>query len=84
MNVLVAGGAGYIGAHTTKRLKEAGHSPVIYDNLSRGHRSVVDVLKVPMVAADLNDRDTLVRTLREYKIDTVMHLQFMPAAVPPG
>lgn len=73
MNVLVAGGAGYIGSHTAKRLKEAGHSPVIYDNLSRGHRSVVDVLKVPMVAADLNDQGTLTQTLREYKIDTVMH-----------
>src|SRR6187401_1939847 len=73
MNVLVAGGAGYIGSHTAKRLKEAGHSPVIYDNLSRGHRSVVDILKVPAVAADLNDRETLTATLREHKIDAVMH-----------
>ena len=73
MNVLVAGGAGYIGSHTVKRLKEAGHAPVIYDNLSRGHRTVVDVLKVPAVAADLNDVVTLVETLREHKIDTVMH-----------
>jgi UDP-glucose 4-epimerase len=73
MNVLVAGGAGYIGSHTVKRLKAAGHSPVIYDNLSRGHRTVVDILKVPAVAADLNDRATLVETLREHRIDTVMH-----------
>ena len=73
MNVLVAGGAGYIGSHTVKRLKEAGHAPVIYDNLSRGHRSVVDILKVPAVAADLNDQTTLVQTLREHRIDTVMH-----------
>ena len=73
MNVLVAGGAGYIGSHTVKRLKEAGHSPVIYDNLSRGHRTVVDILKVPAVAADLNDQAVLVQTLREHKIDTVMH-----------
>ncbi len=73
MNVLVAGGAGYIGSHTVKRLKEAGHRPVIYDNLSRGHRSVVDILKVPAVAADLNDRQVLVETLREHAIDTVMH-----------
>ena len=36
MNVLVAGGAGYIGSHTVKRLKETGHSPVIYDNLAAG------------------------------------------------
>src|SRR4051812_12005535 len=73
MNVLVAGGAGYIGSHTVKRLKESGHNPVIYDNLSRGHLSVVEILKVPSVVADLNDRETLVRTLREHKIDTVMH-----------
>src|SRR6187401_1698188 len=73
MNVLVAGGAGYIGSHTVKRLKESGHNPVIYDNLSRGHRSVVDVLKVPAVAADLNDPVTLIETLREHRIDTVMH-----------
>jgi UDP-glucose 4-epimerase len=73
MNVLVAGGAGYIGSHTVKRLKEAGHSPVIYDNLSRGHRTVVDILKVPAVAADLIDRTTLLETLKEHRIDTVMH-----------
>ena len=73
MNVLVAGGAGYIGSHTVKRLKDAGHTPVIYDNCSRGHREVAGILKVPAVFADLNDRETLVRALREHRIDTVMH-----------
>ena len=73
MNVLVAGGAGYIGSHTVKRLKEAGHHPVIYDNLSRGHKTAIEILKVPAVAADLNDRPTLLVALREHRIDTVMH-----------
>jgi UDP-glucose 4-epimerase len=73
MNVLVAGGAGYIGSHTVKRLKDAGHTPVIYDNLARGHKEVAEILRVPGVWADLNDRETLARTLREHKIDTVMH-----------
>jgi UDP-glucose 4-epimerase len=73
MNVLVAGGGGYIGSHTVKRLKEAGHSPLIYDNFSRGHRSVVQILKVPSVAADLNDKAALILALRDHKIDTVMH-----------
>src|SRR2546423_1686465 len=73
MNVLVAGGAGYIGSHTVKRLKEAGHSPVIYDNLSRGHKVVAEILKVPAVFADLNDRGSLVARLREHKIVTVMN-----------
>jgi UDP-glucose 4-epimerase len=73
MNVLVAGGAGYIGSHTVKRLKAAGHNPVIYDNLSRGHKSVVEILQVPSVVADLNDRASLTETLRTHKVDTVMH-----------
>ena len=73
MNVLVAGGAGYIGSHTVKRLKEAGHTPVIYDNVSRGHRVVQEILKVPMIIADLNDRASLLEALRNHKIDTVMH-----------
>src|SRR5579862_572067 len=73
MNVLVAGGAGYIGSHTVKRLLEAGHSPVIYDNLSRGHKTVAEILKTPFVAADLNDSVTLVKTLKQHKIDAVMH-----------
>lgn len=73
MNVLVAGGAGYIGSHTVKQLKAAGHSPVIYDNCSRGHRQVVDILKVPSILADLNDRQALTAALRDHKIETVMH-----------
>lgn len=73
MNVLVAGGAGYIGSHTVKRLKEAGHTPVLYDNLSRGHREAVDILKVTAVIADLNDRPALDKALRDHRIDTVMY-----------
>ena len=68
MNVLVAGGAGYIGSHTVKLLKQAGHSPIIYDNGSRGHPVVAEILGVPAVIADLNDRKTLVQTLRDRKI----------------
>jgi UDP-glucose 4-epimerase len=73
MKVLVAGGAGYIGSHTVKRLVEAGHEPVIYDNLSRGHKTAAEILKVPFVAADLNDKPTLLRTLNERGIEAVMH-----------
>jgi UDP-glucose 4-epimerase len=73
MNVLVAGGAGYIGSHTVKRLREAGHKPIIYDNLSRGHRQVIELLDVPAVVADLNDRTALTEALTENRIDTVMH-----------
>ena len=73
MNVLVAGGAGYIGSHTTKLLKSAGHHPVIYDNAHRGHKKVAGILGVPAVWADLNDGLTLVKALRDHKIDVVLH-----------
>jgi UDP-glucose 4-epimerase len=46
---------------------------VIYDNASRGHRRVADILKVDAVFADLNDRDILTGTLRDKKIDCLMH-----------
>ena len=73
MNVLVAGGAGYIGSHTVKALRQAGHAPVIYDNLSRGHRAVAQILRVPAVWADLSDAAALVKALREHQIQCVMH-----------
>lgn len=73
MNVLVAGGAGYIGSHTVKRLLAAGHRAVIYDNLFRGHKVVADLLGAPAVWADLNDRATLLRALRDHQVDCVMH-----------
>ena len=73
MNVLVAGGAGYIGSHTVKRLKESGHKPVIYDNLSRGHRAAIEILSVPAEIGDMEDRPVFTAALRRHKIDAVMH-----------
>src|SRR5258708_5683317 len=46
MNVLVAGGAGYIGSHTVKRLKEAGHKPGSYEEGARSQLAVSDIVKV--------------------------------------
>lgn len=73
MNVLVAGGAGYIGSHTVQRLLQAGHKPVIYDNAERGHREVASILNVPAVFADLADSKTLLSALNDHHIDVVMH-----------
>jgi UDP-glucose 4-epimerase len=73
MKVLVAGGAGYIGSHTAKRLRDGGHHVVVFDDLSRGHRETVEILGVPAVFADLADRATLTETLRTHAIDVVMH-----------
>lgn len=71
MNVLVTGGAGYIGSHTAKALASSGHTPVVYDNLSRGHEWAVKW--GPLVRADLSDAATLRGTIDKYRIEAVMH-----------
>ncbi|QDT02930.1 UDP-glucose 4-epimerase [Rubripirellula lacrimiformis] len=71
MNVLVVGGAGYIGSHAVRLLIDAGHTVTVYDNLSRGHAAAVPAGM--LVQGDLADRAKVVSTLREKKIDAVMH-----------
>ena len=68
--VLVTGGAGYIGSHACRALAAAGYQPVVYDNLSTGHRSFV---AGALVTGDLLDGATLARAFAEHKIAAVMH-----------
>jgi len=72
MNVLVAGGAGYIGSITAERLIESGHHVVVLDNLSKGHRAAVHP-KALFVEGDLGDTVQISRLCAESAIDTVMH-----------
>jgi UDP-glucose-4-epimerase GalE len=70
-NVLVTGGAGYIGSHTCKELKKSGYLPIVFDNLSTGR---ADFVKWgPFFHGDLLNRRDLSRVFQEYQIDTVMH-----------
>ncbi len=71
MNVLVTGGAGYVGSHAVRALGEAGHRPVVLDNLSEGHRSAVGDAK--LVAGDLKDEDLILAALGEAEAEAVMH-----------
>jgi UDP-arabinose 4-epimerase len=70
-NVLVTGGAGYIGSHACKALARAGYTPVAYDSLVYGHRRAVRW--GPFVEADLADKEALRATLRTHDIAAVMH-----------
>src|SRR5277367_68629 len=72
MNVLVAGGAGYIGSHCVRQLTAAGHRPVVLDNLVYGHRGAVPAA-VPFELADLGDEKAVSEVLKRHKIDIVMH-----------
>jgi UDP-glucose 4-epimerase len=69
--VLVTGGAGYIGSHAAKALRQAGYRVVIYDNLSAGHRHAA--LGGPLVEGDVRDVDAVRRALRESGAFAVMH-----------
>ena len=71
MRVLVCGGAGYIGSNMTALLTAEGHEPVVYDNLSMGHKSAIG--KTQAVHGDLADYESLVDALRKYDIEAVMH-----------
>lgn len=70
-NILVCGGAGYIGSHMCKMLSRAGYTPVTFDNFSTGHRWAVKW--GPLVEGDLLDQDALADLFAAYRFDAVMH-----------
>ena len=71
MNVLVTGGAGYIGSHTCKYFAAAGHLPVVFDDLSQGHDWAVKW--GPFEHGSLNDPGRLAEVFAEHRIDAVVH-----------
>jgi UDP-glucose 4-epimerase len=71
MNILVTGGAGYIGSHAVRLLSRAGHDVWVYDNLSQGHRSSVPAGR--LIEGELADCDRLTAVLSNRRIEAVMH-----------
>ncbi len=72
MNVLVVGGAGYIGSHCVRQLIAAGHRPVVLDNFAYGHRGAL-APSVTVHEGDLGDEAFVGRVLATEKIEVVMH-----------
>src|SRR5215212_1551736 len=70
-NILVTGGAGFIGSHVCKRLAANNFQPVVLDNLSRGYKSAVKW--GPLEIADISDRPRVREILDRYKPLAVMH-----------
>ncbi|MDP2720725.1 MAG: UDP-glucose 4-epimerase GalE [bacterium] len=71
MKVLVTGGAGFIGSHVTKQLLDQGHEVVVYDNLSRGFKELVDP-RAKFVLGSLSEKDKLIASLKN--ADAVIHM----------
>jgi UDP-glucose 4-epimerase len=72
MNILVTGGAGYVGSHAVRALVQAGHSVVVLDNLSSGHAAAV-VPPARLVVGELDDGILLDGLFAQFAFDAVMH-----------
>ncbi len=85
MNILLTGGAGYIGSLACVRLIEAGHQPIVLDNFSNSKRTVLDRIQAvtgtrpACVEADIRDRTGLAGFLGQQQIDAVIHFAGLKA-----
>jgi UDP-glucose 4-epimerase len=70
-NILVTGGAGYIGSHTCLDLFQKGFTPIVYDNLSNGHAQFAQW--GPLEIGDIRDRSRLEEVLAKYKPSAIIH-----------
>ena len=85
MNILLTGGAGYIGSHTLVQLDKAGHSVVVVDNFMNSQpeaiRRVEKIIgkEVPFVEADIRDRAAMDKVFTDHKIDAVINFAGLKA-----
>ncbi|MFO0858696.1 MAG: UDP-glucose 4-epimerase GalE [Phycisphaerales bacterium] len=71
MNILVTGGAGFVGSACLRWLAKHGHNPIAYDNLKEGHISAVPAGR--LIVGDIANTDTLATVMSKFKIEAVMH-----------
>ena len=86
MNILVTGGAGYIGSHTLIELYKAGHTAVVVDNLSNSNSEslrrvakIIGVAEIPFYKTDIRDRDGLEKVFAEHHVDACIHFAGLKA-----
>ena len=86
MNVLVTGGAGYIGSHTVLLLLEAGHQVMVIDNLSNASpvslervRNITGINSLDFIELDIRDSDGLDQLFSNHEFDAVIHFAGLKA-----
>lgn len=72
MNVLVTGGAGYIGSHATKMLIDQGYRVIVIDNLSTGYKEALDK-RAKFYQVDIREKDKVVGIIKDESIDAIIH-----------
>jgi UDP-glucose 4-epimerase len=78
MRVLVTGGAGYIGSHTVRHLRERGYSVIVLDSMESGHRAAV--MGTPLIEGNIKDAGLLAQIFADQAIDAVIHFAGYKAA----
>ena len=78
MSIMVTGGAGYIGSHTVRLLRERGRDVVVVDTMEFGHAAALG--DTPLVRADIADRQAVAEVVKNYDVDAVMHFAGYKAA----
>ena len=73
MNILITGGAGYIGSHITEQLINKKNNIIILDNLETGFKKLINKQSI-FIKGDINDKKKLVSILNKYKIETIFHM----------
>jgi UDP-glucose 4-epimerase len=85
MNILVTGGAGYIGSHVLIELISAGHTPIVVDNLSNSKREVIARVEkitsatIPLYVCNLENKDELEKVFDTHNVEAVMHFAGLKA-----
>ena len=72
-NILITGGAGYIGSHITEILLKKHKKVYLIDNLSTGHRKLINK-KANFFKLDIHDKNRVKKIIEKYKIDSIIHL----------
>ena len=86
MNILVTGGAGYIGSHTLIELYKAGHTAVVVDNLSNSSSvalqrvaEIIGGVEIPFYKVDIRDREGLEKVFAAHQLDACIHFAGLKA-----
>ena len=73
MNILITGGAGYIGSHIAEHLIRKKINVIIIDNLKTGYKRLINKNSV-FIKSDINNKNLLIKTIKKYNIHTIIHL----------